>query len=119
MNARSARVAEDRDILGEQRGGEARGARTPSGRAVAARVATKLERVAARVIAALLPKHLMRNKRLFDIWEGHGYHVLPVHFYEPVPMPADRHKAAKARSELVGVDLNSSGQLTLLKSTGQ
>jgi predicted O-methyltransferase YrrM len=73
-----------------------------------------IERFVARVIAALLPASLMRDKRLFDIWEAHGYHVLPAHFYEPVPAKTDIERVVGARSTLPGLDLVPDRQLALL-----
>ena len=75
----------------------------------------RLERLAARGIATLLPSHLMRSKRVFDVWERHGYHVLPAHFYEPVPDRSDLIRSIGSRSELVGVDLAPERQLELLQ----
>ena len=74
-----------------------------------------LERGMARALAGLLPAPLMRSKRVFDVWERRGYHVLPAHFYEPVPDRADVTRAIGSRSELVGVDLAPGRQLELLQ----
>jgi predicted O-methyltransferase YrrM len=62
---------------------------------------------------------MMKNKRLFDVWEGRGYHVLPVHFYEPLPDRADVERALASRSALVGVDLAPARQLDLLEELAQ
>ena len=57
----------------------------------------------------------MRNKHLFDIWERRGYHVSPVHFYEPIPDVRDFEADFWTReSELVGVDMRAEAQLALL-----
>jgi predicted O-methyltransferase YrrM len=79
------------------------------------RAAYRLEHGAARALAALLPPPLMRSKRVFDVWERRGYHVLPAHFYEPVPDRADVARSIGARSEHVGVDLAPERQLELLE----
>jgi predicted O-methyltransferase YrrM len=73
-----------------------------------------IERFVARVIAALLPATLMRDKRLFDIWEARGYYVLPRHFYEPLPAKVDIARTVDARSMLPGLDLVPDCQLALL-----
>jgi predicted O-methyltransferase YrrM len=78
------------------------------------RAANRVERVAAHAVAALLPRHLMTNKHLFDVWERRGYHVLPTHFYEPVPDRVDVVRALSTRSALPGVDLAPERQLRLL-----
>jgi hypothetical protein len=60
-----------------------------------------------RTLARILPPRLMRASRFFGIWEARGYHVTPVHFYEPVP---DTRELAKrdfdARSRLLGVPVD-------------
>jgi len=78
------------------------------------RFVDRTERAVAHVVAATVPSHLMKNKRLFDIWERHGYYVVPAHFYEPLPDRDDVAAALDARSELVGVDLAPERQLELL-----
>ena len=79
------------------------------------RAVYRLERGTARALAALLPPQLMRSKRVFDVWERRGYHVLPAHFYEPVPDRGDVARALGSRSELVGVELAPERQLELLE----
>src|SRR5438132_3643129 len=78
--------------------------------------AHRVERWIARAVAAAVPPHVMRNKRLFDVWERRGYHVTPVHFYEPIP---DTRTLAVADldhpSELVGIDLDVLTQLELAR----
>ena len=83
--------------------------------AVVREQANRFERLIAHVIATVAPRHVMRNKRFFDIWERHGYHVTPVHFYEPVPDSRVLAKMDLDRpSELVGLDLDLGAQLGLL-----
>jgi hypothetical protein len=51
----------------------------------------------------------------FEAWERRGLHVTPVHFYQPVPDTRELDpKIWDLPTELVGVDLNVSGQLRLL-----
>jgi predicted O-methyltransferase YrrM len=57
----------------------------------------------------------MRNKQLFDVWERHDYHVLPAHFYEPVPDAGDLERALGRRSALVGLDLAPERQIELVQ----
>src|SRR3954452_85695 len=74
------------------------------------------ERSAANIVARVVPRHVMRNKRLFDVWERRGYHVSPVHFYEPIPDLREFDDDFWTReSELVGVDLRAEDQLRLLE----
>jgi hypothetical protein len=75
----------------------------------------RVSEFAAKAIAAVLPPRLMRSKRHFDVWQRRGYHVIPVHFYEPVPdtreLPSNIWEAP---SETIGLDFRSNDQLVLL-----
>jgi hypothetical protein len=75
------------------------------------RMKSGLIRTAARTIAALVPPKLMTSNRTFDIWERHGYHVVPTHFYEPVPNVSELPEAAWASYH--NVDMNDPRQLAL------
>lgn len=69
----------------------------------------------AALLARLLPPSIMRDKRFFSLWEKRGYHVTPVHFYEPVPDTTQlREDVFSWNSELRGVDMNVEGQMALL-----
>jgi hypothetical protein len=69
----------------------------------------------ARIIACVVPPGIFRDKRYFEIWQERGYHVIPVHYYEPVPDTRTlRDELWKKRSEMVGLDMNRSRQLELL-----
>ena len=69
-------------------------------------------------IAAVTPRCL-RSKRfheIFPLWEQHGFHVTPVHFYQPIPDTQSLSETLWDRpSELVGIDMNDSVQLDLLR----
>lgn len=55
-------------------------------------------------------------KRLFDGFQARGYHLTPVHFYEPIPDTRTLGGHIWSReSALAGVDMNEPGQLTLLR----
>ena len=55
--------------------------------------------------------------KLFPFWERHGFHVTPVHFYQPIPDTRTLTDNLWSRpSELVGVDMNDSVQLALLRN---
>jgi len=55
-------------------------------------------------------------KRTFRFWQRHGLHILPVHFYSPVPdtgaLPADLWQRT---SDLPGIDMNPEGQIALAR----
>jgi hypothetical protein len=71
----------------------------------------------ARFLALALPRRLMRDKRYFPLWEARGYHVTPVHFYEPIPDTRTlTEKLWSAQSCMVGIELNEQAQLQLLST---
>ena len=80
----------------------------------ARRAVDVVERAAANVMSRVVPSHMMKNKRLFDVWERRGYHVVPAHFYEPLPDTGDLEKALAARSSLAGLDLAAERARALL-----
>ena len=72
-----------------------------------------------RFIAAVMPLCLKSTERreLFLNWERHGFHVTPVHFYEPIPDTQSLPETLWSQpSELVGIDMNDSMQLDLLRN---
>ena len=72
-----------------------------------------------RFISAVMPLCLKSTERrdLFLNWERHGFHVTPVHFYEPIPDTQSLPETLWSQpSELVGIDMNDSIQLELLRS---
>jgi methyltransferase family protein len=71
-----------------------------------------------RFIAKVLPYCLNRAefREAFLLLERHGFHVTPVHFYQPIPdTQALSETLWNLPSELVGIDMNDSGQLDLLR----
>jgi hypothetical protein len=70
-------------------------------------------------IATVMPFCLESTEiqKLFRNWERHGFHVTPVHFYQPIP---DTQSLAETLwrhpSKLVGVDMNDAMQLDLLRN---
>ena len=71
--------------------------------------------IVAGIVAATIPPGVFRDKRYFRLWEERGYHITPVHFYEPVPdtRSLNGHLWIKP-SEMVGIDMNEQQQLKLL-----
>lgn len=68
-----------------------------------------------KLLSTLLPPRIMKCKRLFGIWEAKGYHVTPVHFYEPIPdTRAFAPDLFTQESTLPGIDLNEQAQISLL-----
>jgi hypothetical protein len=71
-----------------------------------------------RFIAAIIPTCLQSAKvrELFQDWERHGFHVTPVHFYQPIPDTQSLPETVWSRpSKLVGIDMNDSVQLDFLR----
>ena len=72
-----------------------------------------------RFIATVVPRCLHSGKfhEIFPVWERHGFHVTPVHFYQPIPDTQSLpEKLWDHPSELVGIDMNDSVQLDLLRN---
>ena len=72
-----------------------------------------------RFIAAVIPFCLRstEHRESFLNWEKHGFHVTPVHFYEPIPDTQSLPETLWSQpSELVGIDMNESMQLDLLRN---
>ena len=72
-----------------------------------------------RFIAAVMPLCLRgtEHRELFLTWEKHGFHVTPVHFYEAIPDTQSLPETLWTQpSELVGIDMNDSMQLDLLRN---
>ncbi len=72
-----------------------------------------------RFMAAVVPICLESTeiRKLFQNWEKHGFHVTPVHFYQPIPDTQSLPETLWERpSELVGIDMNDVMQLDLLRN---
>jgi len=73
-----------------------------------------LENLIAYNMSLILPK-IALNKRFFDLWEKKGFHITPVHFYEPIPDTRTlKDELWESESELVGIDMKPKEQLKLL-----
>ena len=76
---------------------------------------TGFKDIFARLAARLLPRAVMQDKRYFDLWEARGYHVTPVHFYEPVPDTRALDTGVwSPRSDAPGVVLDEQRHVDLL-----
>jgi Methyltransferase domain len=72
-----------------------------------------------RFMAAVVPICLESTeiRELFQNWEKHGFHITPVHFYQPIPDTQSLPETLwEQPSELVGVDMNDAMQLDLLRN---
>jgi hypothetical protein len=76
---------------------------------------TELSQFIAKVIPHCL--HGGRSHEVFPFWERHGFHVTPVHFYQPIPDTQSLPNAIwDTASELAGIEMNDSLQLELLRN---
>jgi len=66
-------------------------------------------------ILSRLPRKMFLSREYFDVYENRGWHLTPVHYYEPIP---DTRKLPdhlwEGCSDLVGIDMREQCQLTLL-----
>jgi len=70
-------------------------------------------------IATVMPHclHSAKFPEIFRRWERHGFHVTPVHFYQPIPDTQSLPERLWNRaSALVGIDMNDALQLDLLRN---
>jgi hypothetical protein len=70
-------------------------------------------------IATVLPRCIRseRFREIFSLWERRGFHVTPVHFYQPIPDTQSLPETLWDRpSKLVGIDMNDAVQLDLLRN---
>ncbi|HVE66874.1 MAG TPA: class I SAM-dependent methyltransferase, partial [Thermoanaerobaculia bacterium] len=72
----------------------------------------------ARLLAEILPTCATGPfaDKYFRFWQERGFHVTPVHFYQPLPDTGSLPASLWERpSELAGVDLNEAKQLELVR----
>jgi len=72
----------------------------------------------ARLLAEILPVYAAGPvaAKYFRLWEEHGLHLTPVHFYQPIPDTRSLPDALWEKpSELPGIDMNEAKQLELLR----
>jgi hypothetical protein len=50
----------------------------------------------------------------FEAWQARGLHILPVHFYSPVPDTSSLTRERPAPSAMVGIELHEEAQLDLV-----
>jgi hypothetical protein len=70
-------------------------------------------------IGTVLPRctRSERFREIFSLWQRGGFHVTPVHFYQPIPDTQSLPETLWNRpSELVGIDMNETMQLDLLRN---
>lgn len=68
------------------------------------------------IIAYLVPARIMAHPHFFALWERRGYHITPVHYYQPVPDTRTLSASFQHETEMVGIDMQPAVQLDLLKT---
>ncbi|MGH8094576.1 MAG: class I SAM-dependent methyltransferase [Chthoniobacterales bacterium] len=72
----------------------------------------------AEFIAGAIPGCLGQKEfpKWFQLWEENGFHVTPVHFYEPIPDSRALGKELwERKQDLLGVEMNEAMQVHLLR----
>lgn len=62
-------------------------------------------------------RFIYHNLELWRYVESRGYHVTPVHFYQPIPDTQSLDETYRPESAMAGIDWNESIQLQLLRET--
>ncbi|HEB60854.1 MAG TPA: class I SAM-dependent methyltransferase [Phycisphaeraceae bacterium] len=76
-----------------------------------------LENACAAFLAKVLRPRLLTRPRFFRLWEKRGYHITPVHYYQPLPDTRELPPSLwEKRSEMPGIDLAEKQQVQLLES---
>jgi hypothetical protein len=73
----------------------------------------------ARFIAKAAPRciYSSRYREFFNLWQESGFHLMPVHFYNPIPDTRALPTSVWEReSNLTGIDMNDVVQLDLLRN---
>ncbi len=81
------------------------------------RIKSRLLTTAAHQIPRLLDRTGTRPH--FAAWEAAGYHITPVHFYQPIPNTGELAQHYPERTALAGIDWNTEAQLALLDQLAQ
>ena len=83
-------------------------------RAMLSRMKQLIKRTLVQGVTYDLPKMAL-DKHYFDLWESLGFHIVPIHFHQPIPDTRTLSDEIWDRtSELVGIDMNAKRQLELL-----
>jgi predicted O-methyltransferase YrrM len=74
----------------------------------------------ASTLVARLPRTLFTDPKVFEIFQSRGWHMVPVHFYSPIPNTRELpERLWKTRSAMVGVDMAIDRQRALLEALGE
>ncbi len=71
--------------------------------------------ILAWIISILLPEKLIARSRYYQLWEKRGYHITPVHYYQPLPDTRElKDELWQRKSEMIGIEISDQSQLDLL-----
>jgi hypothetical protein len=72
------------------------------------------------LFSIILPSKIVKDNDYFRLWEKKGFHITPVHFYEPIPDTASlKADLWSKQSELIGININADSQIRLLSIFSQ
>jgi len=67
-----------------------------------------------------LPKSILTDQRFFELYQSKGWHVVPVHFYRPIPNTAELTDTLWEKpSEMIGIETNLQFQSGLLQEIAE
>lgn len=84
---------------------------------LAFRIKRTYHRLIAWIVSFILKPEAIHDSHNFTLWEKHGYHVIPNHFYYPIPDTHQLEKNFPPSSPYPGIDLRQDFQLKLLQET--
>ena len=76
-----------------------------------------IHRAVAHLVAIVLKPGAVYDSENFRLWERHGYHITPNHFYSPIPDTRDLERKDFQLSDCSGIDFRPEFQLKLLKES--
>ncbi|MCX7046410.1 MAG: class I SAM-dependent methyltransferase [Candidatus Sumerlaeota bacterium] len=68
-----------------------------------------------RLVAGLVRPGVISNLKNFQIWQDHGFHITPTHYFSPIPDTRDIEKSYQPRSQAAGIDFRPDAHLQLLE----
>jgi hypothetical protein len=75
----------------------------------------KIHRAAAGAVSHILRPGAVADPANFELWQEQGYHITPVHFYQPIPDTRELRKTYPSPTTAAGIDLRQEFQLQLLQ----
>jgi len=76
-----------------------------------------IHRTIAHLVSIILRPGAVYDLYNFRLWEKRGYHITPVHFYQPIPNTSELERTYPAPTRVPGIDLRPEFQVALLEET--